>query len=89
VQFARANALASYKANTMEDIVAVKISPKPFQQRKKKLIDGKSAKIVAHIHHEMSLHINYCKDFGVTKDEIEASEESQGMFLAPSRHQHN
>jgi hypothetical protein len=28
----------------------------------------------------MGLHINYCKGFGVTVEEIEASEESQGML---------
>ncbi|TVY34379.1 putative hydroxymethylpyrimidine/phosphomethylpyrimidine kinase [Lachnellula subtilissima] len=58
VQFARANALAGYKAKTMEDIAA-------------------AAKIVSHIHHEMSLHIEYCEGFGVTKKDIEATEESQ------------
>jgi len=36
-----------------------------------------SAKIVAHIHNEMKLHVEYCEEFGVTKDEIEAHEESQ------------
>lgn len=36
-----------------------------------------AAKIVGHIHHEMGLHISYCQDFGITKEEIEASEESQ------------
>ena len=59
--------------------MAVGLVFKNFLKRKKKLTDGKSAKIVAHIHHEMSLHIDYCKDFGVTKEEIEASEESQGI----------
>lgn len=33
---------------------------------------------MAHIRHEMGLHIEYCKEFGVSKEEIEASEESQG-----------
>jgi hypothetical protein len=27
----------------------------------------------------MGLHIEYCKEFGATKEEIEATEESQGM----------
>jgi thiaminase len=40
---------------------------------------GKAAKIVSHIHHEMGLHIDYCKDFGITKEEIEMTAESQGM----------
>lgn len=29
----------------------------------------------------MSLHIGYCEDFGMTKEEMEATEESQGMLL--------
>lgn len=57
IQFARANALASYKAKTMEDVAA-------------------SAQIVAHIHTEVALHIDYCKGFGVTKEQMENSEES-------------
>ncbi|KAE8447396.1 hypothetical protein EG329_010810 [Mollisiaceae sp. DMI_Dod_QoI] len=61
IQFARANALAAYKAKTMEDISA-------------------SAKIVAHIHQEMALHIDYCKGFGITKEEIVSTEESQDMY---------
>lgn len=38
-----------------------------------------AAKIVTHIHHEMSLHIEYCAGFGISKAEMEATEESQGM----------
>ncbi|KAI0022019.1 Phosphomethylpyrimidine kinase-domain-containing protein [Xylariomycetidae sp. FL0641] len=58
VHFARANALASYKAKSIEDIAA-------------------GAKIVAHIHTEMSLHLDYCKSFGIPKEDIEATEEHQ------------
>ncbi|KAI0381024.1 Phosphomethylpyrimidine kinase-domain-containing protein [Hypomontagnella monticulosa] len=58
VHFARANALASYKAKNMEDIAA-------------------GAKIVSHIHTEMQLHLDYCKEFGISKEEIEATEEHQ------------
>ncbi|KAI0145876.1 Phosphomethylpyrimidine kinase-domain-containing protein [Hypoxylon sp. NC0597] len=35
------------------------------------------AKIVSHIHTEMKLHIDYCKGFGISKEEIEATEELQ------------
>jgi hypothetical protein len=28
----------------------------------------------------MSLHIEYCEGFGMTKEEMEATEESQGML---------
>ncbi|KAI0486909.1 Phosphomethylpyrimidine kinase-domain-containing protein [Xylaria cf. heliscus] len=58
VHFARANALAAYKAKDMQDIAA-------------------AAKIVQHIHVEMKLHIDYCKSFGIEKEEIEATEEHQ------------
>jgi hypothetical protein len=37
--------------------------------------------MVEHIHHEVALHVDYCKGFGITKAEMEASEESQGMFV--------
>jgi thiaminase len=36
--------------------------------------------MVKHIHHEMALHVDYCKGFGITKAEMEASEESQGVY---------
>ncbi|KAI2785289.1 Phosphomethylpyrimidine kinase-domain-containing protein [Daldinia loculata] len=35
------------------------------------------AKIVSHIHTEMKLHLDYCKEFGISKEEIEATEEHQ------------
>ncbi|KAL2182014.1 Phosphomethylpyrimidine kinase-domain-containing protein [Thermothelomyces heterothallicus CBS 202.75] len=54
--FARANALASYKASAMTDIAA-------------------SAAIVTHIFKEMELHIGYCRGFGISKEEMENTEE--------------
>lgn len=38
----------------------------------------KGAKIVTHIYTEMQLHLDYCESFGVSKKEIEATEEQQG-----------
>ncbi|KAI0014047.1 Phosphomethylpyrimidine kinase-domain-containing protein [Xylariaceae sp. FL0662B] len=35
------------------------------------------AKIVTHIHTEMNLHLDYCKQFGISKEEVEATEEQQ------------
>ncbi|OTA93336.1 hypothetical protein M434DRAFT_395749 [Hypoxylon sp. CO27-5] len=35
------------------------------------------ARIVLHIHTEMKLHIDYCKEFSISKEEIEATEELQ------------
>jgi hypothetical protein len=79
IQFARANALAGYKNKAIEDIAAVGGATKiEFPA----LADcAQSAKIIAHIHHEMALHIDYCQGFGITKGEIEKSEESEGMLL--------
>lgn len=35
------------------------------------------ARMVSHIYTEMQLHLDYCKEFGLSKDEIEATEEHQ------------
>lgn len=37
--------------------------------------------MVTHIQHEMALHIAYCEGFGVSKEAIESSEESEGMQM--------
>ncbi|KAI0195109.1 Phosphomethylpyrimidine kinase-domain-containing protein [Xylaria flabelliformis] len=58
VHFARANALASYKAKNIQDIAT-------------------GAKMFQHIDTEMKLHLDYCKSFGIEKEEIEATEEHQ------------
>lgn len=58
IHFARANALAAYKAKSLEDIT-------------------RSAENVAHIQEELKLHLEYCKDFSISIDEIEKHEESQ------------
>ncbi|KAJ5569701.1 heme oxygenase-like multi-helical [Penicillium hispanicum] len=57
VQFARSNALASYKSRSMDSIAA-------------------SARIVLHIQREMALHLDYCASFGLSKEEIEAHQET-------------
>ncbi|KAM7223649.1 Phosphomethylpyrimidine kinase domain containing protein [Rhypophila decipiens] len=58
IHFARANALAAYKAKTIRDIDA-------------------SASIVTCTIQEMDLHIKYCKQFGISLEEIEATEEKE------------
>lgn len=35
--------------------------------------------MVSHISTEMKLHLDYCEGFGISKQEIEATEELQGM----------
>lgn len=67
--------MGAYKAKTIEDIAAVR-RLSIFSLIRANTLKG--AKIVTHIQHEMKLHIEYCKGFGLTKEEIEASEESQG-----------
>lgn len=37
---------------------------------------GASARIVQHIHTEMSLHLSYCASFGISQAEIEATPEA-------------
>ncbi|ODQ54722.1 hypothetical protein SAICODRAFT_54115 [Saitoella complicata NRRL Y-17804] len=66
VQFARANALAAYKATNMPDITA-------------------SAEIILHIAKEMELHISYCAEFGLSRDDLENGKESM-QTLAYSRY---
>ncbi|GAB1320841.1 trifunctional hydroxymethylpyrimidine [Madurella fahalii] len=56
--FARANALGSYKAKTIEDVAA-------------------SAAIVTHVFKEMELHIGYCAGFGISRGEMENTEEKE------------
>jgi thiaminase len=63
----------------MMDIAAVSLKNPLRIQLISNCIEG--AKIVSHIHHEMALHVDYCKGFGVSKGEMEACEESQGTFL--------
>ncbi|KAK0711680.1 Phosphomethylpyrimidine kinase-domain-containing protein [Lasiosphaeris hirsuta] len=58
VQFARANALASYKAKNMKEIAA-------------------SAAVVSQIFKEMQLHIAYCNEFGIPKEEVENTPEKE------------
>ena len=36
---------------------------------------------MSHIYTEMSLHIGYCKEFGISKEEIENTEEHQGELV--------
>lgn len=58
MQFARANALASYKSRSLTDI-------------------GRSARQVLHLQEEIKLHIDFCKDYGLTPKDLENQEEDQ------------
>lgn len=40
---------------------------------------SQGAAIVTHIRHEINLHINECKEFGLTQEAMEKYDESQGM----------
>ncbi|MCJ1351971.1 MAG: ATP-dependent RNA helicase dbp2 [Icmadophila ericetorum] len=61
IQFARANALVSYKATAMPEISA-------------------GAKLILHIEREISLHVHYCKSFGLSREDIESQRESQACL---------
>jgi acyl CoA:acetate/3-ketoacid CoA transferase alpha subunit len=67
----------------MEDIAAVRLLNGDCLGRANEM---QAAKIVSHIHHEMSLHIEYCEGFGMTKEEMEATEESQGTLALRDLH---
>ncbi|CAN6636457.1 hydroxymethylpyrimidine/phosphomethylpyrimidine kinase Thi20p [Trichomonascus vanleenenianus] len=41
---------------------------------------GKAAEIIQHIRTEIKLHISYCKEFGVTIEQLESAEEGQACF---------
>jgi hydroxymethylpyrimidine/phosphomethylpyrimidine kinase len=41
----------------------------------------KAAGIIAHIYHEMKLHIDYCNGFGISKEQMINAEESKGAHL--------
>ncbi|SPO02903.1 probable thiamin biosynthesis protein thi-4 [Cephalotrichum gorgonifer] len=58
IHFARAHALAAYKATNSGNII-------------------RSNEIVTHIFREIKLHIEYCKSFGISIDEIESTPEMQ------------
>lgn len=46
-------------------------------ERETSLMPPKGARIVSHIHNEMQLHLDYCASFGLSKEQIEATEEHQ------------
>lgn len=82
VQFARAKALSAYKTNSIEDVAAVfKISSSPssdFYPIVTNMTPIQGAEEILHIQREMSLHLDYCAKFGLSKKEVEEHEEHQG-----------
>lgn len=74
IHFARANALASYKSKSMADIGRVSISIL-FQKQSNVC---QSARQVLHLQEEIKLHIEFCKDYGLTQEDLEKEEEDQG-----------
>ncbi|KAJ3145098.1 hypothetical protein HDU86_001150 [Geranomyces michiganensis] len=57
-QYARANALASYREHELEQVV-------------------KAAAIVAYIGEEVQMHVKFCKDWGITLEELEGTSEAK------------
>jgi len=78
IHFARANALASYKAKSMADIAAVSPGYLHVTGNPTNRDTCQSAEIVSHIFREMQLHITYCEGFGISREEIEKTEEKMG-----------
>jgi uncharacterized membrane protein len=79
VQFARSNALASYKAKDMESIAAV--SCHTLNEKNSTVVTNmaiQSARIVLHIQRETALHVDYCASFGLSKEEMEKLPEKMG-----------
>jgi len=37
-----------------------------------------SASVVTHVFREMELHIGYCEGFGISREEMESTEEKEG-----------
>lgn len=79
VHFARANALAAYKSKNMADIAAVRLHfVSCIQDEDVTLADkhlGQASGIVLHIERETNLHLTYCAGFGMTREEMEKTEE--------------
>ncbi len=42
-----------------------------------------SATVVTHIFREMELHIGYCEGFGISREEMENTEELEGKSRRP------
>jgi hypothetical protein len=53
---------------------------------KESSIDWQSAEIVSHIFREMQLHIGYCQGFGISKEQIEQTEEKEGRSSPLLKH---
>lgn len=71
--------MAGYKAKTLDEIAAVCSSF--VSSLIIMLIILQSARIVAHITHEVALHIEYCRGFGISKEDMLSSEENEGMWI--------
>lgn len=48
------------------------------------LISNQGAEEILHIQREMSLHLDYCAEFGLSRKDIEEQEEHQGKQLSLS-----
>jgi thiaminase len=72
--------LAGYKAKTLDEIAAV-CSSFVTSSLIVMLIILQSARVVAHITHEVALHIEYCRGFGISKEDMLNTEENEGMWI--------
>lgn len=62
----------------MRDIAAVRQTLNPINRcSANKRTREQAAAIVGHIDRETALHLTYCEGFGVSREEMEATEEKQ------------
>lgn len=72
----------------MRDIAAVRLSTFQLKDRyNANEAHEQAAAIVGHIDRETSLHLTYCEGFGVSREEMEATEEKQAC-TAYTRYEH-
>ena len=98
MQFARAKALGAYKTNSIGDIAAVSVTALllDFHAITTTLTSNQGAEETLHIQREMSLHLEYCAEFGLSQEDVEEQEEHQGnqssllilwgTIIGPSNH---
>lgn len=58
--------------------------PKEYCARNILTRSVQSAEIIKHIFHEIKLHIEYCKTFGISIEEMESTPEMQGNRTLPA-----
>ncbi|KAI1375948.1 Phosphomethylpyrimidine kinase-domain-containing protein [Hypoxylon crocopeplum] len=71
--------LESFKGYLIQDYLYLVHSARAnaLASYKAKNMEDIGAKMISHLHTEMKLHLDYCQEFGISKKDIEATEEHQ------------